>query len=68
MYLNSYFPGDILRNQGDAGVHQKDQSISLYFLGCTNKLKLETERKGGPLPLLGIKSETSWMEVSQNAH
>lgn len=68
MYLNSYFLGDILRNQGETVFYLKRQSISLYFLGCTNKLKLETERRGGPLLLLGIKSEMSWMEMSPNAH
>lgn len=68
MYLNSYFLGDILRNQGETVFYWKHQHISLYFLGCTNKLKPETERRGGPLLLLGIKSEMSWMEMSQNAH
>lgn len=55
MYLYSYFPGHILGNQGEVGLYQKDKSISLFFLGCTNKLKLETARKGGPVLLLGIK-------------
>lgn len=57
-----------LRNQGETSLSQKDQSISLYFVGYTNKLKLETERKGGPLLLLDMKSERSWMRMSQNAH
>lgn len=61
-------PRSQLRNQGETGFSQKDQSVFLYFVGYTNKLKLETERKGGTLLLLGMKSETSWMRKSQNAH